>query len=381
MKRLLLINSVCGIGSTGRICLDIAHGYEANGYDVKIAFGRSDIVGEGAEKYAVHIGNKFDLYTHALCTRIFDKHGLASINATKKFLKWADEYDPDILWLHNIHGYYINYELLFNWIKDRQRKQSESCKTVMEVKWTLHDCWAFTGHCSHFAFIGCDKWKDGCKHCPQKREYPTSSLLDNSADNYCRKRKAFAGVENLTIITPSYWMGGLVKQSFLGEYSIEVRHNTVDKNLFKPTHSDFREKHGIRDDQLMVLGVSSVWNARKGLLDYVALYNKLSDLDSNKYKIVLVGLNDSQIKEMPFGMICIPKTDSPQLLAGIYTAADVFVNLTYEDTFPTVNLEAEACGTKVITYDTGGCIETILSKDSLTIPTGMIDMIVEKIVE
>lgn len=381
MKRLLLINSVCGIGSTGKICVSIANEYEAEGCEVRIAHGRSGNVGVGSEKYAVRIGNRFDLYSHALFTRVFDKHGLASKRATKRFLKWAEEYDPDILWLHNIHGYYINYEMLFDWIKTHQRSQSESGKNVMVVKWTLHDCWAFTGHCSHFTFIGCDKWKNGCEHCPQKGEYPASSFSDNSESNYYRKRKAFTGVDNLTIITPSHWLEELVKQSFLGGYPVQVRYNTVDTNVFKPTPSDFRERYGIRDSQKMILGVSSVWNDRKGLSDFVTIYNKLSELDSDKYKVVLVGLNDSQTKEMPSGMICIPKIDNQKELAEIYTAADVFVNPTYEDTFPTVNLEAEACGTTVITYDTGGCSETLRSNDSLTIPTGMIDKIAENLVE
>lgn len=356
MKRLLLINSVCGIGSTGRICADIAREYEAEGYEVRIAYGRKGTVGEGTEKYAVRIGSDLDVRLHAIYTRITDKHGLGSVRATKKFLKWADEYDPDVLWLHNIHGYYINYELLFDWIKSRPQ---------MEVKWTLHDCWAFTGHCSHFTYVKCDKWKTGCKNCPQKKEYPASACLDNSENNYLRKKQAFCGVNNLTLITPSHWLEGLVKQSFLKEYAVEVIYNTVDKTMFKPTPSDFREKHGIRDDQTMILGISSVWNDRKGLTDFVTLYNKLSESDADKFQIVLVGLDDVQIKKMPVGMICIPRTGSRKELAEIYTAADVFVNPTYEDTFPTVNLEAEACGTRVITYDTGGCRETITRSDSM----------------
>ncbi len=380
MKKLLLINSVCGIGSTGRICFDIAKQFATDGYDVRIAYGRDGKIGEGSEKYAVRIGNDLDVKLHALYTRITDKHGLGSKRATRKFLKWAEEYDPDIVWLHNIHGYYINYELLFDWIKTRQKKQSESGKPVMEVKWTLHDCWAFTGHCSHFIYVGCDKWKNGCKNCPQKREYPSSSLMDNSEDNYDRKRRAFKGVKNLTIITPSHWLEELVKESFLGEYHTEVRYNTVDKTVFKPTPSDFREKHGIKNDQKMILGVSSVWNDRKGLLDFVTLFNILFETGTDKYKIVLVGLTKTQIKEMPEGMICIPKTSNRGELAEIYTAADVFVNLTYEDTFPTVNLEAESCGTRVITYDTGGCRETIRTSDSQTVPTGLIDEVMEKVV-
>ena len=375
-KKLLLINSVCGIGSTGRICADIAKQYEQDGYEVKIAYGRSDEIDKGTEKYAVRIGTKADVYAHVAYTRLFDKHGLASKSATKKFIDWAEGYDPDILWLHNIHGYYINYEMLFDWIKTHQKEQAELGKPVMEVKWTLHDCWAFTGHCSHFTFVGCEKWKDRCNDCPQKKEYPAGLLSDNSADNYDRKRKAFRGVRNLTIITPSGWLERLVKESFLGEYPTEVRYNTVDKTVFKPTPSDFRLKHGIRDDQKMILGVSSVWNDRKGLSDFVTLFNKLSETGSKKYKIVLVGLTEAQIKDMPNEMICIPKTSSREDLAKIYTAADVFVNPTYEDTFPTVNLEAESCGTKVFTYDTGGCGETIFLTDSVVVPVGNIFEIV-----
>lgn len=378
-KRLLLINSVCGIGSTGRICADIAERYEKDGYEVKIAYGRSDEIGKGAEKYAVRIGSKADVYAHVVYTRLFDKHGLASKRATKKFLKWAEDFNPDTLWLHNIHGYYINYEMLFAWIKTRQKGQAESGKPLMEVKWTLHDCWAFTGHCSHFTFVGCEKWKCVCKDCPQKNEYPASSLSDNSMNNYGRKKSSFKGVRNLTIITPSRWLEDLVKESFLGEYPTEVKYNTVDKTVFKPTPSDFRQKHGIRDDQKMILGVSSIWNERKGLTDFVTLFNELSKADSDKYKVVLVGLNEEEKKGMPDGIICITKTSSREELAKIYTAADVFVNPTYEDTFPTVNLEAEACGTRVITYDTGGCKETIGLSDSMTIPVGDINMLIELI--
>ncbi len=379
MKRLLLINSVCGIGSTGRICADIAHEYELNGYEVKIAYGRSEKIGEGTEKYAIKIGNVLDVYGHVAMTRLFDGHGLASRIATRKFLKWADEFGPDILWLHNIHDYYINYELLFGWIKIRQKTQSEAGEKVMEVKWTLHDCWAFTGHCSHFIYVGCDKWKTGCKDCPQTKEYPASYFIDNSEKNYYRKKKAFQGVNNLTIITPSRWLEKLVHDSFLGGYPTEVRYNTIDKSVFKPTSSDFRYEHGIRDNQIMILGVSNVWNDRKGLSDFLVLLNKLSEMDADKYRIVLVGLNDAQIDKMPFGIICIPKTHSQRELSEIYTAADVFVNPTHEDNFPTVNLEAEACGTRVITYDTGGCGETLTRKDSCVVQTGSVKGLLEQI--
>lgn len=361
MKKLLLINSVCGMGSTGRICLDIAKQYEADGYDVKIAYGRTRNVGEGSEKYALRIGTDFDVKLHALYTRITDKHGLGSIRATKIFLRWADEYDPEIVWLHNIHGYYINYELLFEWIKSRPQ---------MEVKWTLHDCWAFTGHCSHFIYAKCGKWKTGCRNCPQKKEYPASAYLDNSEKNYLRKKRAFCGLNNLTLITPSHWLSEMVKESFLGDYPVSVEYNTVDSEVFKPTPSDFRQRYGIQEDQIMILGVSSVWNKKKGLDDFFRLSDMLQQDKGSRYRIVLVGLTDEQVRIIPENIIGLTKTESRETLAEIYSAADVFVNLTYEDTFPTVNLEAESCGTRVITYCTGGCKETIKREDSLTVPTG-----------
>lgn len=144
--KVLFINSVCGIGSTGRICTDLAQQLEAEGNEVKIAYGRKGTVPEQFQKYAVRIGTDFDCKMHAIQTRLFDTHGFGSKRATKEFLKWAEEYKPDLLWLHNLHGYYINVEMLFDWIK----KHPE-----MQVKWTLHDCWAFTGHCSHFTMVKC----------------------------------------------------------------------------------------------------------------------------------------------------------------------------------------------------------------------------------
>lgn len=343
--RILLINSVCGIGSTGRICTDLAAAFEAEGHEVKIAYGRDGRVPASAEKYAVRIGGDMDVKLHAIQTRIFDNHGFASKRATKRFLKWAEEYDPDLLWLHNIHGYYINIEQLFTWIKSRPQ---------MQVKWTLHDCWAFTGHCAHFTMADCGKWKKGCEHCPQKTGYPGSKVLDNSKRNFKRKKALFTGVKNLTIITPSKWLADLVGESYLAEYPVEVKYNTIDTEIFKPTESDFRSRYGI-ERKIIIMGAASTWNERKGLKDFLYLAEKLSE----EYAIVLVGLNDEQLASLPENIIGIKRTDSPSELAAIYTAADVFVNPTYEDNYPTVNLEAQACGTPVITYRTGGSPESV----------------------
>lgn len=351
----LLINSVCGTGSTGRICVDIAEQLLAQNNEVKIAYGR----GEVPEKYqnlAVRIGTELGVKLDVIKNRIFDKHGFASKKATERFLKWADEFNPDLLWLHNIHGYYINVEMLFEWIKKRPN---------MQVKWTLHDCWAFTGHCSYFTFINCDKWKNGCESCPQKKAYPASYIYDNSRNNFERKKKAFTGVRNMTVITPSKWLADLVGKSFLKEYPIEVHHNNIDTEIFKNRPSKFKEKYGIENKKI-ILGVASEWDKRKGLDDFIKLYNMLDD----EYKIVLVGLSDKQLSKIPNGIIGISRTKNATRLAEIYSAADVFFNPTYEDNYPTVNLEAEACGTRVITYKTGGAPETLKNSSSVVITCG-----------
>lgn len=338
-----MINSVCGIRSTGRICTDLAEVLVENGYEVKIAYGR-ETVPEKYQKYAVRIGTDIDNKIHAIQTRLFDTHGFGSKKATADFLKWADKYDPDILHLHNIHGYYINFEMLFDWIKSRPQ---------MKVIWTLHDCWAFTGHCAYFTAVDCNKWKTQCKCCPQLKSYPTCNFNGNVETNFKRKKSAFTGVKNMSLVTPSKWLAGLVKESFLKDYPVEVINNGIDTSIFKPTPSDFRKRYHIEDKKVL-LGVAAVWDERKGLNDFV----KLSKMLDDDYKIVLVGLSEKQIKEVPDNIIKISRTNSAVELAEIYTAADVFLNLTYEDNYPTVNLEAQACGTPVITYDTGGSVES-----------------------
>lgn len=341
--KILMINSVCGIRSTGRICTDLAAEFENEGHEVKIAYGRESVP-ERYQKYAVRIGGDFGTKCSALHTRLTDKHGFANKKATKRFLSWAEEFDPDLLWLHNIHGYYINVEMLFDWIKSRPD---------MQVKWTLHDCWAFTGHCTHFDFAGCERWLSGCYDCSQTRRYP-SALRDHCKENYKRKKAAFTGVRDMTLITPSHWLAGLAQKSFLGKYPVVVHHNTIDERVFKPTEGDFRRRYGLTDKKI-VLGVASVWDERKGFGDFI----KLAGMLDNTYVIVMVGVSEKQKKQLPENMIGITRTNNTKQLAEIYTAADVFVNLTYEDNYPTVNLESQACGTPCITYRTGGSVESV----------------------
>lgn len=340
--KILMINVVCGIRSTGRICTDLAEELEKHGHEVKIAYGREHVP-EQFQKYAVRIGNDFDVKLHAIKARLQDGAGFGSKIATKRFIKWVEEYDPDIIHLHNIHGYYINVEILFDYLKNFGKK----------ILWTLHDCWSFTGHCVYFDYVRCDKWKNGCGHCPQKSEYPARIGLDMSKRNYKKKKKIFTGVKNLILVTPSQWLADLIQNSYLKEYPVCVVHNGVDTTIFKPTKSNIKEKYNCQNKKI-ILGVAAVWDKRKGLDTFLKLS---SELDSS-YQIILVGLKKKQIKTLPHNIIGIEHTDSLKELAELYTVADVFLNPTLEDNYPTTNIEAIACGTPVITYATGGSPES-----------------------
>ena len=339
-----MINSVCGVGSTGRICTDIADMLISQGHECKIAYGR----GEVPEKYrdiSVRIGSTFKIYCNVLKSRIFDNEGFNAVGATKKLVRWIKEYDPDVIHLHNIHGYYLNVKILFDYLKTSGKK----------IIWTLHDCWAFTGHCTHFQVPHCDKWQTECGKCIRAKDYP-KAIYSHAKRNYRRKKRAFCEVPNLTIVTPSKWLAGVVGQSFLSEYQTVVINNGIDLSVFKPTESDFRERYGLTGKKI-ILGVAGVWTKKKGFNDFLELAKLIDD----SYRIVLVGVNDKQLKMLPSNVIGIKRTNNVKELAEIYTAADVLFNPTYEDNYPTVNLEAQACGTPVITYPTGGSVESVPS--------------------
>ena len=360
--KVLMINVVCGIRSTGRICTDIAVALEAQGHEVKIAYGR-EAVPEQFQKYAVRIGTDLDVKLHGLKARLFDACGFGSKKATEKFIKWVKEWDPDVIHLHNIHGYYINIEVLFRYLRECGKK----------IIWTLHDCWAFTGHSAHCDAIDCQKWKYGCGNCPNIKEYPLS-YKDNSKKNWEVKRSIFKDIPNMTIVTPSQWLKGLVSESFLTKYPITVIHNGIDTSQFFPRKSEFRKEYGI-GERKMLLGVSTAWDDMKGYSDFITLSEQLG----KEYQVVLVGLTAEQKKRLPHNIIGIERTNSVKELANIYSAADIFVNLTYCDNYPTVNLEAVACGTPVITYCTGGSPESAI--DGVIIKRGDINAVIKKIKE
>ena len=349
----LFINSVAGFGSTGRIAAEKCRELMKEGHECVLAFGRDKANCDDIPTY--QIGSPLDFKLHGLRTRLLDDHGFGSKTATRRFLQWAESYDPDVIWLHNVHGYYIHIGELFSWLKGCGKK----------IIWTLHDCWSFTGHCAYFDFVGCDKWKTGCRNCPQKGSYPASMGLDGSRSNYERKKDLFTGIPNLTLVVPSYWLESRVKQSFLKEYSVEVVYNTINTEIFKPTPSDFRKKHGLEGKKI-VLGVASVWDARKGLKDFLAL----SELLDDRYKIVLIGLSKEQIDALPEEILGLPRTNSMQELAESYSAADVYVNPSTEETFGMTAMEARCCGTEAVVYENTACEEIVNQFGGIAVPRG-----------
>ncbi len=349
-RRVMLVNTVVGTGSVGRLVAGLYDTLIADGYECMVAYGRDT---HPAGMNAYRIGQDLDVYIHGALSRLTDRHGFYSKRATIEFIKVIEDFAPDIIHLHNVHGYYLNVRVLFEYLRT----------TDIRIIWTLHDCWSFTGHCSHFEYIGCMKWVNGCYSCEQLNEYPKSVAKDNSRRNYDEKKELFTGLENLTLVTPSQWLKGRVAQSFMGEYHCMVVPTGIDTSVFHPIaemRSDdnlvFRLRNSLNlRNKNVLLGVANPWRERKGLMQFV----NLSKLINERCVIVLVGLDDEQLSSLPESIIGIGHTDSVEELAALYSMADIYVNLTLEDTFPTTNIEALACGTPVITYRSGGSAETI----------------------
>ena len=331
------LNVTCGVGSTGKICLAVSELLWDKGIENYVLFSE----GDSDYKYGVKYADKLEIKLEALKSRIFGNYGFNSKKLTGRLISKLDEIEPDIVHLHNLHGHGCNLEMLFNYFKEKKIK----------LFWTFHDCWAFTGYCPHYDMIGCDKWQEQCSDCPQKGAY--SFFFDKSDKLYTKKQKLFSDLD-LTIITPSRWLESQVKKSFLRKYPVKVINNGIDLDIFKPRESDFREKYGLRD-KFIISGVAFNWDERKGIDVFSRLARELPD----DCRIVLVGTDANSKKLLPDNVITIDRTENQTQLAEIYSACDLFVNATREDTFPTVNIEALACGTPVLTFNTGGSSEII----------------------
>ena len=410
MKRILLINSVLGVGSTGKIVAEYAERFLEEGYDVHVAYGRGSAP-EQFHSISIRIGGGFNAPMHALSSRLFDSSGLGSKKATRLFLKKAEKFNPDVLWLHNLHGYYINLPLLFEWIRNRPQ---------MKVILTLHDCWLFTGHCSHFTSVGCRQWQSGCHSCPAnysfRKAYPKTWAKPKCKRNFAWKKALFSNLSNLQLVAPSEWLKSEVEKSFLSSYPISVIKNHIDLSIFQKTESDIKQKFAL-ENSIVILSVANSWTPGKGFLDIPKIAKNLNA----SFALILVGTRKHDVKklkdlmrpykcrvqkhngatELVFGehnsertkrdytseaiprnpesmiaallqdrhhssnkrcvskIICFEQTNSQRSLAQLYSLADAFINCTHEDNYPTVNLEATSCGCPVLTYDVGGCKETI----------------------
>ncbi|SFO88573.1 glycosyltransferase [Prevotella sp. tf2-5] len=354
MPKLLQINITANWGSHGKIAEDIGALTIENGWDSHIAYGRRS---NESKSQLYHIGNMADEYLHGIASRIFDNHGLMSVGATKKLIDYIRQINPDIIHLHNIHGYYLNYPLLFEYLS----------KYGKPVVWTLHDCWTFTGHCAHYMFANCEKWKTECNNCPLLSNYPASMLFDRSKKNFQQKKQSFLSVDNLTLVPVSKWLEGELRQSFFKTKNIHLIQNGIDVQRFTPIgqKDNILAKYGIPQNKKVILGVASNWY-RKGLDDFIAIRHMLP----NDYHIILVGLSKKDKKKLPNNIIGIMRTENIDELVALYSACDVFFNPTWEDNFPTTNLEAMACGTPVITYNTGGSPEVITPETGIVIERG-----------
>lgn len=362
--KVLLINEVCGTGSTGRICTDIAAELEEQGHEVKIAYGRDGNVPNQYKKYAVRVGTDIDVKLHALKTRLLDATGFGSITATKHFIDWMKDYNPDVIHLHNLHGYYINVEILFSYLRHCGKK----------IFWTLHDCWAYTGHSAYCDVIECTRWKEGCFNCPQMKVYP-KSYIDKSKENWTKKKKLFTGIKEMTIVCPSEWLANQVRESFFKDYPIKVIHNGIDAKKFCKLENDFRKMYNL-EKYFLILGMATVWSNLKGLHDFIKLAERL---DVNSRIVLVGGITDEQKKTLPKNIVYLPNTESIKELSYIYSACDVVFNPMYCDSFGIVNFEDIVCGKPVISYNTEGCTGNIINYDSVVVEQGDIPSVLKQI--
>lgn len=362
--KVLQISTVCGSGSVGRITADIYHTLKKQGEECLIAYGRRSAP---QDVDAFCFGSPVSMGMHVLSTFFKGEHGFASASATRRLIRKIEEWDPDVIQLHNIHGFVLQVELLFSYLK----------KAGKPVVWTLHDCWSYTGHCAFYDYHGCSSWQDGCLHCTEyQKTYPYALFKNNTVRNYQRKKEAFTGVPNLTVVTPSYWLAEEVKRSYLKEYPIKVIPNGVDQTIFCPRKETLREQWHL-EGKFVILGVANVWERRKGLPYFCQLAEQLPE----SMKIVLIGLDKKQIRSLPSQIIGIERTESAAELAAYYSMADVFVNATLEDNFPTTNLEALSCGTPVITFATGGSPESLDDSCGRIVKKGDQDALMQAILE
>ncbi|MDD6039888.1 MAG: glycosyltransferase [Clostridia bacterium] len=352
--RIFQLNTFCGVKSTGRIAGEIAKLVQADGGECRIGYGVPGI-SDDSQRFALRIGTPAGRKVHAALRKLFDAEGYGSLMATVRLISEMERFQPDLIQLHNVHGCYLHLPTLFRYFQ----------KKDLPIVWTLHDCWPFTGHCAYFDYAGCERWKTQCHHCPQQKSYPVCIGLDGSKRNHRMKRKFFSMPRRMTFVAPCEWMAGRVKDSKLAKYPVKVIVNGVNLKVFHPVQSDVRIRYGLQNKRLC-LSVASEWDQRKGLPFLLEAAQRMGE----SYTFVVIGLSDEQLASLPSNMLGIRHTADTEELAAWYTAADCLVNPTLEDNMPMVNLEALACGTPVVVFETGGCPEVVDRSCGMVVPKG-----------
>lgn len=363
-KKLLIIGSSLNYGAPGRITENIGRIAKQEGWVVYQAHGLR--YSRQSELNTYPVSSKYEELRHFANSFFLDGHGLSSTKATIKFIKWIEKIKPDIIHLHNLHGYFINIKLLFDFLRDY------NCPVV----WTLHDFWPITGHCVHFDYIGCDKWQRHCMNCPQIHSYPTSLLIDRASRNFELKQQIFTSLTKLRLVAVSNWVKKIYKESFLGGMPIQTIYNGVNTQIFAPQNSNLREKLNV-SDKYILLGVASPWYKLKGFEDFI----NLSKVLSSEYQIIMVGVNKKQIKRLPSHIIGIEYVESQRELAKFYSMANTTLNLSYQETFGMTTIEGLSCGTPGIVYNKTASPELVSSDTGKVVEAGNIQALQEAIQE
>lgn len=361
--KILQINATYRIGSTGEIIAGIAQVSAAAGFDTYYVC--ASLSEDQRNDHIFVMGNRLDHKIHALRSRILGKQGSGSLLATLNLLKWIDKICPDIIHLHNLHSNYINVPLLFHYIQKR------GIETVI----TLHDCWFFTGKCCHFLYDGCNLWKSGCGNCPRKRKEIPSYFFDRSSEDFREKRKLIGENPYVHVVGCSQWLTACARESLLAERVEKTICNGIDLDIFKPYQTDVYENLH-KCDAFIILGMANKWLSEDGRETYNHVVKKLGP----RMKLFLIGCTPKQIAENSNAHVFMSGFIKNRIeLAKCFSSADVFVNVTKADSFPTVNIESIACGTPVITYDSGGSAEIVDRQTGEVVPYGNYEQLLQSI--
>ena len=361
--KVVQVNAIFGSKSTGTIVREIQSCCEANGIESYVAYSIADRPDDEVPN-GFRIGNRLTAKWSALFSRIIGKQAYANRISTWRFLRWLDKVNPDVVHLHNLHSNYIHLNMLLRYLA------KHDIATVV----TMHDCWYYTGGCTHYTSVGCYRWREGCGNCPQKKQLP-SFFFDRTHDVIKDRKKYLSAIPRLTMVGASEWVANEMRKSLLNDLNITFIHNGFDLVLFRPTSSEKRKELGL-ERKFVILGPASKWllPINKPTLDYF-----VSKIDSDM-AILLFGCSSIN-SSLPKNVMQIGYTKSPKEMAELYSMADVMVNCSREDTLSSLNLECQACGTPVVTYDATGSKETVDGECGFAVPTGDAEALWEKVQE